>query len=307
MPESLNELSGRERRPRALWWTAVGVSACLIAAAVDAFMIEPERLVFERVDIPIWNLPEPFDGYRIAILADLHYPRWTGVESIHQAVALANSFEPDLLAIPGDICDKVRHQRAPIPNLSGLFDPARAPDGIVGVLGNHDHWFHAESIRRELARNTPVRLIENTSFCVERAGELLAVGGVGDLWDGIVAPERAFAGVPAHVPRILLSHNPDLAERMRADVRVDLQLSGHTHGGQVCLPFGPAIKVPSRYGNRFRAGLVRGKRHRVYISRGVASAHHLRLFCPPEVTGITLRRSTDLRHAPWNVARGEFD
>jgi predicted MPP superfamily phosphohydrolase len=288
-------LSSRERQRRTMW---AAVSACLIAAAVDAFLIEPKRLVFERVDIPIWNLPEAFDGYRIAILADLHYPRWTSAEDIQRAIALANAFEPDLIAIPGDICDKMRHKPAKIPNLSGLFDNARATDGIVGVLGNHDHWFHAESIRRELAKNTPVKLIENTSICVERAGALLAIGGVGDLWDGIVAPERTFAGVPLHVPRILLSHNPDLAEEMRDNVRVDVQLSGHTHGGQVCIPFGPALKVPSRYGNKFRAGLVRGKHHRVYISRGVASERHIRFLCPPEVTGVTLRTSNDPRLAP---------
>jgi len=256
-------------------------------------LINSKRLVFERVEVPIRDLPDPFDGYRIAILADLHYPRWTDRQFVRKSIALANEFKPDLIALPGDICDPARHRSKSIPSLSGLMDGASAPDGIVGVLGNHDHWFDADALRRELSDNTPIKLIENTCIYVQRAGDRIAVGGVGDLWHGVVDPERAFAGVPHEMPRILLSHNPDLAERMKSDVRVDLQLSGHTHGGQVCFPSGTALRVPSLYGNKFRAGLVQGKHHRVYVSRGVASQLHLRLFCPPEVTGITLRKSSE--------------
>ncbi len=285
-------------------WPAVGLAACLAALAVHATLIEPRRVVIEKVDVPIWNLPDAFDGYRIAIVSDSHYPRWTGREFIHKCLALANDFEPDLIAILGDICDRGWSEPATIPVLAGVFDPARARDGIVGVLGNHDHRFEVKRLREEFAARTPIRLIENDCLRLERAGGLLAIGGVGDLWHGHVAPERAFRGIPPGVPRVLLSHNPDLAERMPEGIRVDIQLSGHTHGGQVCFPPGHALHVPSRYGNKYRAGLVRGRRHRVYISRGIASSHHLRFLCPPEVSCITLRRSTNLRHAPWNAGEG---
>ncbi len=124
---------------------------------------------------------------------------------------------------------------------------------------------------------------------IERNGARLAVGGVGDMWEGIVDVTRAFRDIPANVPRILLSHNPDLAEELSPGIRVDLQISGHTHGGQVRIPFGPAIQVPSRYGDKYSSGLVQGKSHRVYVNRGIASNHGVRFCCPPEVTGITLR------------------
>ncbi len=292
-------------RTGAVLLTAVGIAACLVGLAVDSRFIEPRRICLERIDIPIWNLPVAFDGYRIAIVSDLHYPRWTTREFIHRGLAVANGFQPDLIAVLGDVCDLGFNEPAEIPILAGLFDSACATDGLVGVLGNNDHRFDMQQLRREFAVHTPIRLIENTSICLARGGEMLVIGGIGDLAHGLVAPERTFLGVPPHVSRVLLSHNPDMADQMPANIQVDIQLSGHTHGGQICLPFGRAIVVPSRYGNKFRAGLVRGKRNRVYISRGVASSHHIRFCCPPEVSGITLRRSTDLRHARWNLAESE--
>ena len=272
-------------------YVAAGVAA---ACALDTFLIEPRLLKWERIEVPIVNLPAAFDGYRIALLADLHYPRWTNQAMIRRALALANKFDPDLLAIPGDICDQrplqVR-QNPSAPSLAGLFDAVQTRDGIVATLGNHDHQMNAAHIRRELAAHTPIRLIENKAVLIERDGQHIAVGGVGDLWEGIVAPYQAFADVPPGIPRLLLSHNPDVAEFISPNVRVDLMLSGHTHGGQVRIPFGPAPRVGSRYGNKFRAGLVQGKGCRVYVTRGVCSTRHLRFWCPPEVTGITLRRA----------------
>ncbi|HLJ56711.1 MAG TPA: metallophosphoesterase [Chthonomonadaceae bacterium] len=294
-------LPERAGRP-GLIWPVVGITACLAAAAVDALLVEPNTPVIERIDVPIWELPSALDGYRIAVLSDPHYPIWATRSLIRRAIALANSVEPDIIAVPGDIVDRRWFMGSEVPSLAGVFDEAVARDGIVGVLGNHDYRFDHRQVREEIARSTPIRLIENTSLCIERDGGRMAIGGVGDLWRGEVRPDRAFAGVPAATPRLLISHNPDLADQMPERIRVDLQVSGHTHGGQVCLPNGFAPHVPSRYGNRFRAGLVAGRRHRVYISRGIASTHGVRFCCRPEVTAITLRRSEDIRHAPWNMA-----
>lgn len=269
-------------------YVAAGLTAL---SACDAFLLEPNWLKWEHREIPIANLPPAFDGYRIALLSDLHYPRWTHKAFVQRALTLANKFDPDLLAIPGDICDKRPHQKRFVPSLAGLFDTARTRDGIVATLGNHDHAMDVAGLRRELAEHTPVRLIENKATLIERGGQQIAVGGVGDLWEGIVAPHEAFADVPPGIPRLLLSHNPDVAEIISPELRVDLMLSGHTHGGQVRVPFGPAPHVGSRYGNKFRAGLAQGKGCRVYVTRGVCSTRHLRFWCPPEVTGITLRRA----------------
>jgi predicted MPP superfamily phosphohydrolase len=283
--ENRTELPAKRLSRRTLLKAAL--AAVALGTTVDAVALEPKRLTFRTLEVPIQGLPDAFDGYRIALFSDFHYPYWSSAETIRRAVAMANAFQPDLMTLPGDFVDK----RVKVtPNLSGLFDAARARDGVIGTLGNHDHLAGAEGVRRNIADQTPVRLIDNTSFLVERGGQALAIGGVDDLWEGVVMVDRALAKVPPETPRILLSHNPDLAEEMTVKVRVDLQLSGHTHGGAVCLPGGTALLVPSLYGQKFRAGLVEGRSHRVYVTRGVCSVWHSRLFCPPEVTGITLRK-----------------
>lgn len=264
--------------------------AGLALAAIDGFFIEPEWLKLHRIEVPIRDLPPSFDGYRIGLLSDIHYPFCIAPAFIRRAVAMMMAFEPDLVALPGDFMDeKALHHTAR--SMAGLLDAtSSAPDGVVGTLGNHDHRVDADGVRRQLALTTPVELVENRSLLIERRDGALAIGGVGDLYHGIVDPRKAFDGVDPNVPRIMLSHNPDVAEDMDPAIRVDLQLSGHTHGGQVRIPFGPAPWIPSKYGQKFRAGLVQGKANLVYVTKGICSLRDFRFDCRPEVTGVILRR-----------------
>lgn len=273
---------------RKLFKAAIGGAAAL--AGLDALAIEPRWFDVTEVTLPIRDLGAGLDGYRIALLSDFHLPV-ASQHRIHRALASAAEFKPELIAMPGDFVDGKRgqHRQIPMPEFRGIFDPAQAPDGVVGTLGNHDHWLDADAVREQIALHTPIRLIENEHILIERDGAQLAVGGVGDLWHGILMPGKAFHGVPDSVPRILLSHNPDYADDMIEDVRIDLQLSGHTHGGQLRVPFGPAPVIPSKYGNKFREGLVQGRKNLVYVTRGVVTLHHARFWCRPEVTCLTLR------------------
>ncbi|HLJ54963.1 MAG TPA: metallophosphoesterase [Chthonomonadaceae bacterium] len=257
------------------------------AAAIDAFGIEPRMLQLVRREVPIAGLHPAFDGYRIALLSDMHYPRWISPELLRHSIRVAKSVQPDLMAFCGDLFD-IRGMRR-LPSVAGLYDESAARDGVIGVFGNHDYGLPIESVRREVMESTPICLVENTHFMLDRGGGALAIGGVGDLWEGVVNPHVAFEGVPPDVPRIMLSHNPDVAEETSRRVRVDLQLSGHMHGGQLRLPFGPALRLPSRYGSKFSQGLVQGWSHRVYITRGLCTVGWMRFACPPEVTCIVLR------------------
>lgn len=253
--------------------------------AVDVFGVEPRLLIRERIQIPIEGLGPDLDGYRIALLSDFHIPKKATKSLVQRACAMAMDFRPDLIALPGDFVHK---RDTGVINFSGYFDQLAAPHGVWATLGNHDHWVDADAVKHQLAKNTPIKLIEHRHTLITRGKSQLAVGGVGDLWCGFVNPTTTFKGLSQDIPRILLSHNPDLAQDLHSDERIDLQLSGHTHGGEMRLPFGDAPIIPSKYGNKFRSGLCQGKRHRVYVTRGICTVFG-RFFCPPEVTEIILR------------------
>ncbi|MBX7133622.1 MAG: metallophosphoesterase [Fimbriimonadaceae bacterium] len=257
---------------------------------LDAFLIEPGWLEFVQVDIRVPKLPPLFDGYRIAHLSDIHFMRGVSPDFVREAIAMANSFRPDLFVFTGDFCD---HKATPkVPSFKGIFDGCLARDGVYGVLGNHDHWLDAEGVVDELHRSTPVRILDNESVLISRGTEAFVLAGVGDLWEGRIDPQHAFWGRDPKMARIMLAHNPDFADEMARDHPgqwCDLQLAGHTHGGQWKVPFGAAPMIPSKYGQRFRCGYVVGKSHPVYVTRGVTSINRGRFLCRPEVTGIVLR------------------
>lgn len=253
---------------------------------IDLFFIESEWLALRRVRVPIQGLHPDLSGYKIGVISDIHYPRNISPGFIRRASLMLSREEPDMIAVPGDFVDG--RGSWTVPSLNGLFDDLSAPDGVVGTLGNHDHWLDGEGTEKEILDSTPIKLIENRHVLVERGGGALVVGGVGDLWEGKVAPDEAFAGVDPLVPRVLLSHNPDLAEEMMQDVRVDLQISGHTHGGEIVAPWGYGPIVPSKYGNKFRYGLNEGQSHMCFTTAGVCSPRHMRFSCRAEVVVLEL-------------------
>ena len=254
--------------------------------AADALLIEPRWIAIEQVTVPICRLPRELDGLRIVLISDTHCGPWTSPAYVAKAVELANAQFPDLVLLLGDYCH--RHRRYIGPGIEPFAD-LEARDGMLAVLGNHDHWEGAPATRRELKRVGATELT-NRSAIVSRGAGRIAIGGVDDLWTGQQDPARAFAGVPDDVPRILMSHNPDYAEELPPEVHVDLMVSGHTHGGQVWLPGLGAPLLPSRYGQKYRAGLVRGPRCEVYVTRGVGTiSPPVRFLCRPELTVLTLQ------------------
>ncbi|MER3496964.1 MAG: hypothetical protein C4320_09525 [Armatimonadota bacterium] len=275
-------------RRQVLAWGAVG-GASLVG--LDAIAYEPRAIRFQALEYPVRGLGRAFDGYRVAFVTDVHYPRHITRPFIKKCVDTALEFCPDLLLYGGDFVDGhdllgVGKNNAP--SLAGMFE-GTAPDGVFGVLGNHDWWLNGESTRAEIERCTPIRLLENDHALIRRGNDALALGGLEDLWCRHPNLTSALGTVDPEIPRLLLSHNPDVAERCAGAARVDLQLSGHTHGGEVRLPFYGPLRIPSRYGRKFERGLVEGALHPVYVSVGVASPRAVRFNCRPEVTGITLR------------------
>jgi len=247
-----------------------------------------KRLVVERRDVALRDLAPSFDGYRIAFLTDPHYsavvPRWW----IAKGVAAALELKPDLVLLGGDY---LSHSSKYAAGLADLFRPLAAPDGVFYVLGNHDHYVGADLVRGALSEVGLVEL-RNASVLVRRGAATLAIVGVGDLRFDVIDFDAAVRGVPAGVPRVVLSHDPDVFAFWPAANRLDLMLSGHTHGGQAHLPFVGPPYVPSQFGFRYLAGLVREGDRQLYVSRGLGLiTAPVRWRCPPEITLLVLHPS----------------
>jgi len=246
------------------------------------------RLVVERRDVSLPGLASEFEGYRIAFLTDLHYsavvPSWW----VAKAVAAALDLRPDLILLGGDY---LSHSPRYAPGLTDLLRPLAAPDGVFGVLGNHDHYVGARTVR-DAIRAARVVELRNASTLLRRGSGVLALAGVGDLRFDAIDFAAAVAGIPGTVPRVVLSHDPDVFAFWPADLRLDLMLSGHTHGGQAHLPWLGPPYVPSQFGYRYLAGPVRDGTRQLYVSRGVgAITAPFRWRCPPEITLLTLHPS----------------
>lgn len=265
-------------------------------------------LSVERVSVAIADLPEPLRGLRLVQLSDLHYD---GVrlseELLAQAIAASNQAEPDLVLITGDL---VTDNPTPIHPLVHRLKQLQSRAGIYVALGNHDN-------RKRSARKEIMQALENAGIEVlwnriaYPFGADLALIGLADFWSSQFNPAPVMTQVDEAIPRIVLSHNPDTAEILRK-WRIDLQLSGHTHGGQIVLPgLGNASewydivhqsipksvrrKIPFLKKNRkvvqhweWAQGLHRVGTNTLYVNRGLGTYFPGRFFCPPEVTVITL-------------------
>jgi predicted MPP superfamily phosphohydrolase len=232
-------------------------------------------------------LPRPFAGKTIAVLADFHHGPFVGIDFIRGAVRLASSLSPDAFALVGDFAHKGAQATEQLPPCLEALSRLRAPLGVFAVPGNHD-MPQAGQVYRDAIRATPLTDLTNRSVRLTASGESLWLAGADDLWWGKPDLNAALRGVPEGAAVVLLCHNPDFAEDA-PDGRVGLILSGHTHGGQVYLPGLGSSYLPSKYGDKYRAGLVQGPSSQVFVSRGLGEAGiPIRLNCPPEINLLTL-------------------
>ncbi|MCZ7645026.1 MAG: metallophosphoesterase [Planctomycetota bacterium] len=267
----------RWNRRRFLKWTAGAAGLALAGGAYS--LLEAGWFQITRPAWTVPNLPGPFEGLAAAFLADLHHGPWTGLDYVRAAVEAANALEPDLILLGGDYVHRGARFISPcIRELSAL----RAPLGVYGVLGNHDHW-HGAQATRDALKAAGIACLDNQGVWLERGGARLRLGGVGDLWEDRQDLGAALGDARESDAALVLSHNPDFAETVD-DGRVGLVLSGHTHGGQVWLPFLGAPVLPSRYGQKYRAGWVRAPATNVYVSRGLGTiSPPVRFGCRPEL------------------------
>lgn len=274
---------------RRKWLMGLGVGA---AGAVYARVLEPRSLRVTHTPIRLRGIKS---GIRVAQLSDLHSSPEVATSLLNEAAELVIQARPDVIVLTGDYITGPDEFDGP--GLVRIFERLAAFAPTFSIQGNHDltrgRTGRANSSAHvlDLLQQGNTRVLHNRTEVIEIRNQALAFTGVGDLWLDEFQPHVAFQQkVADDVPRILLCHNPDGKDATQT-VPWDLMLSGHTHGGQVVLPFMEPSWVPVE-DKRFVAGLYDwtdgpGNRQ-LFITRGVGSIRGLRFSCPPEVSILDL-------------------
>lgn len=240
-----------------------------------------------RHEVFIDDLPASFDGYRIAFLTDTHVASFMRRGLYRAAVDETMRFAPDLILLGGDFVTWERH----IPLMAEvLLTGLEARDGVYAVLGNHDYWANGDGVVAAMTARG-VRFVINRSVALRRGDDVIALAGIDELYRGEPDVDAAFRNVDPKVPCLGLSHHPDVIDLLDGR-RVDLLVCGHTHGGQIRMPFFGSIVVPSKHEGRYASGFHRAGRVLMYVSRGIGAIPPLRILCKPEVATFVLRVSS---------------
>ena len=272
-------------RRKFLALSAAAVSST-VAAGVTYLNLnnEVDEPVVDRVQIPLPNLAPALEGFTIAVLADFHLYPFTQLELIQRTVAMTNRLKPDLTVLLGDY---VWHEVEAVFDLAPVLAGLDAPHGVFSILGNHDLWTEVEVVKTSLAEaRLPLLVNQGLPITVGRAALYLA--GLDDGWSGQPDLAATLAESPAGAPVILLAHEPDLADDFSLDGRVSLQLSGHSHGGQIRTRARGALITPY-LSWKYDQGLYNVNKMWLYTNRGIGVTNvPVRYNCPPEITEITL-------------------
>jgi uncharacterized protein len=276
------------------------------ATAVSAFGVaaskgfrEAQHISSTEVVISVAQLPAAFDGLTIVHLSDFHYDPIRTAKPIGDAVREVNRLRPDIVVLTGDFVTlpQFSSKRDAIANIETQSEPCaellsqlRPSRGIFAVLGNHDHnrkgWVVTDSLQTR-----GIRVLRNQSVPLEIRGSRMWIAGVDDVLRGAADLSAAMYGIPRNETTILLAHEPDFAD-YAAEYPVNVQLSGHSHGGQIRLPFLGPPYLPE-LARKYPWGLRKVGDLTLYTNCGLGTLElPIRINCPPEVTLIRLRQTT---------------
>jgi predicted MPP superfamily phosphohydrolase len=271
----------------------VAAGTAIPLAAYSQF-IEPHHLTTERLEFAVKNLPSQFEGFRIAQLSDFHYGPFTGEAEIAAAVDVAASYHPDMLVLTGDFVTvngrRLQRSYTDVVLCARILTRLKTSAGIFACLGNHDVAFDATYIS-EVLSGFGIITLRNASTAIERGGQRLWIAGVDDAMVGRADFQTTLSKIPASEPVVLIAHEPDLADEAARYPNLVLQLSGHSHGGQIRLPILGAPYLPP-LAEKYPFGLYRVRHLNLYTNRGIGTILlPYRFNAPPEVTIVTLKGS----------------
>ena len=278
------EKTSRRKILEMLGYAVVSCGVAALGVHRYSSRLETQWLKIERVTIPVRHLGPAFDGFKIVLLSDFHLYPHTEIELIERAVGIANRLKPDLISLGGDY---VLTRADSIFQLAPVLAQLNAKHGVFSVLGNHDYWAEEEIVCQGL-EESGLPVLRNTGLTISMGRERMYLAGLDDGWMRRCDLSQALEKRPEGVPTVLLMHEPDFADTFSADDRISLQLSGHSHGGQVRFPGIGAPFLP-RYGRRYDQGLYRVRDMWLYTTRGIGVTNPpVRFNCRPEVSEITL-------------------
>lgn len=284
-----------------LAWVIPSITGGIVLILLYASFVEPKTIKLNKKCIQLGDLPD----LSIAIIADFHVGPYKGSAFVRRMVERVNRAEPDLILLPGDF---VFDHRSDLSALLPLQD-LRARYGVLAVLGNHDSGQHvlrgrcfrtldrSEEITSFL-RTLDITVLRNASTVVNHQGCTITVLGIDDVWMQSSDLTQALDDAPADGVRILLAHNPDVILDTQSHA-ADLIVSGHTHGGQVRLPWwGAVAPIPNETGTCFDHGVFALREGPILaITHGIGETMaRCRLFCPPEILLLTHARNNE--HIP---------
>ncbi len=247
-------------------------------------LVESHLLQINHYNIPVTNLPPGFHGFKIVHITDIHYGPLVSLDFVKKVIHKANAINGDVIVCTGDFVHEKNSTRQ-IDTVWPIISELRAKQGVYSVLGNHDHW--ADFNRSEYWMHKSGQNLRHKSIQISRNGEEIWLGGSGDYYEDSIGLDEAFKNVPQEKCKIALAHNPDTAD-LPFLTAIDLFITGHTHGGQVNIPFigTPILPVKNK---RYSSGYVKTPTTGVFISRGIGWAIlPVRFNCFPEIAVLNL-------------------
>jgi predicted MPP superfamily phosphohydrolase len=263
------------------------------ALAADGFLIDPNLPKVVRQEIALQRWPQRMDGFTVALLSDFHYDPYFSVHPLRAAIGMVNELRPDLIVLTGDFVSipwfgNSAEGAAAAEPCAQLLRQMRAAHGLWAVIGNHDADTDPNRVTGALLDNG-IHVLRNQSVPIEKDGSRFWLAGIDDVLGRTADISATLHGIPSEAATVLLAHEPDYADHV-ASYPVDLQLSGHSHGGQVRIPLLPPLVLP-RLGRKYVSGSYQIRALTLYTNRGLGTVEiPVRLNCPPEVTLLTLRR-----------------
>ncbi len=273
--------------------TAVtGLAGVSFGSSAYGVFIGKSRCEVTGAEFVFPHLPPQMDGFRIGLMSDIHSSVFMTRQQMRRYVDEMNELKTDMILVTGDFVNSHVEEVYPF---AEAFSELDAPYGVFGVLGNHDFFTREVDVVAQRIDDCGVKLLRNDNVRIERNGasfHLLGIDDVGRAQRATEFMQKSIAGIHDNAPKILMCHRPYFLEQA-AEQKIDLVLSGHTHGGQVSLGrLGETVLAPASFASKFVWGTYSKGNTSMYINRGIGTVGlPLRLNCPPELTVITLKTS----------------